>query len=205
MFKYEPSKYVLNRVFEFAAKRVKGSRELYTRRGEKNLSKMEEDIVIGTLGEYAVQNYCKEMGYKCSRPDLKIYEKRRKSYDADLTCVVEFGHKDVVRKLHVKSQSTKSVKKYGLSWLFQRSDGLVKSPELEDLMVFTNVDPKTWECEVVGFVNPTVVCKLGLWGECKVWQYQKTKVAIYLEDLEPYGLVEDGIFSKLKKQKIRSK
>lgn len=193
MFKYTPSHYVLKRVFEFASKRMGGSKDLYTYRGEKNLSKMEEDIIIGTLGEYAVYNYCKKKGYKCSRPDLKIYEKRRKSFDADLTCGIDSKE----TKIHVKSQSVKSVKRYGQSWLFQRSDSLVKKPEVNDLMVFTNVCPKSWEVSIVGFVNPRLVCEMGLWGECKVWQYQKTKVAIYLTDLEPYGIVESGMYNKL--------
>lgn len=190
MFKYKPSKYVLKRVFDFASKRMGGSKDLYAYRGEKNLSKMEEDIIIGTLGEYAVQNYFKSKGLKCSRPDVKIYEKRRKSFDADLKAV-NFYNENI--NVHVKSQSLKSVKKYGLSWLFQRNDSLVKKPEVNDVMAFCTVDPKTFECSIVGFVHPRLVCEMNLWGECKVWQYQKTKVAIYLTDLEPYGIVLEDI------------
>ena len=173
---------------QFAKERMGGSKDLYTYRGEKNLTKMEEDIVIGTLGEYAVYNYLKSLGYKCSRPDLKIYGKKRKSFDADLRVYREGFKADVVN-VHVKSQSMKSVKRYGQSWLFQRSDSLVANPEKSDKMIFTNVCPKTWEVSVVGVVHPKLVTELGLWGECKVWSYQKTKVAIYLEDLESYGIV----------------
>jgi len=188
-FNYKPSKYVLDKVREFAHKRVKGSSALYSSRGEKNLSKMEEDIIIGTLGEYAVQYYCKTIGLKCTRPDLKIYENRRKSFDADLTSVV----RDKEIKLHVKSQSTNSIKRYGLSWLFQKSDSLVKSPDDEDMMVFCSVDPKVWEVTIVGFVHPKLVCELGLWGECSVPYYRHSKLAIYLEDLEPYAIVRSEL------------
>ena len=43
---------------------------------------------------------------------------------------------------------------------------------------------------IVGIVHPKLVCEMELWGECRVWSYRKTKVAIYLEDLEPYGIVQ---------------
>lgn len=188
IYRYSPSKYVLNRVMKFASDRIAGSKDIYAYRGEKNLSKMEEDIVIGTLGEYAVYNYLRSLGYRCSRPDLKIYEKRRKSFDADLLVHRKEG-KENTGNVHVKSQSLQSVKRYGQSWLFQKSDSLVTSPERQDKMIFTNVCPKTWEVVVVGVVHPKLVTDLGLWGECKVWSYRKTKVAIYLEDLEPYGIV----------------
>lgn len=189
IYSYKPSKYILNRVKLFASERMGGSKDLYVYRGEKNLSKMEEDIIIGTLGEYAVFNYLKSLGYKCSRPDLKIYEKKRKSFDADLTVTRNDFNKSKVN-VHVKSQSLKSVKRYGQSWLFQRSDSLVANPAKNDIMIFTNVCPKTWEVNIVGIVHPKLVCEMELWGECKVWSYRKTKVAIYLEDLEPYGIVQ---------------
>lgn len=188
IYNYKPSRYILNRVRQFAQDRMSGSSRLYSYRGEKNMSKMEEDIIIGTLGEYAVYNYLKSKGYKCSRPDLKIYEKKRKSFDADLK-VSSMGFKPYVRHVHVKSQSLNSVKRYGQSWLFQKSDSLVANPEKSDIMIFTNVCPTTWEVNIVGIVHPRLVTELGLWGECKVWSYRKTKVAIYLEDLEPYGIV----------------
>ena len=190
MFKYQPSRYVLKRVFDFSEQRIEGSKTLYSRRGEKNVEKMKTDILTGAIAEYAVYNYFKSKGLKCSRPDLKIYEKRKKSFDADLTAYNFYKEKINV---HVKSQTTASVKRYKQSWLFQRSDSLVKSPEVNDVMVFTNVCTDTWECSIVGFVHPRLVCEMSLWGECKVPYYRHSKVAIYLTDLEPYGIVLEDI------------
>lgn len=185
-YKYKPSKYVKNRVKKFAEDRITISSNLYKWRGEQSQNKMVEDIIVGTLGEYAVQNYLsKELGRPCTRPDLKIYDKRNKSYSADLTSG------DL--KIHVKSQSCKSVKRYGLSWLFQRKDKLVSEPKDNEYIAFCSVDSDTYEVTIVGFVHPAHLKELELWGECKVPMYRKTKVALYLEELDPYGIVLNNV------------
>ena len=92
-------------------------------------------------------------------------------------------------EVHVKSQSLKSEKRYGQSYLFQRSDKLVSSPKVEDVMAFTTVDVKNESVEVVGFVNSKIMADLKLYGECEVPRYRHTKVAVYLKELEPYGII----------------
>ena len=193
-FNYKPSKYILTRVKLFADERLEGSENLYRLRGESKAEKMRIDLITGALGEYAVYNYFKSLGLKCSRPDLKIYNTRKKSYDADLKAENFSGEKVDV---HVKSQTKASVKRYNQSWLFQRKDKLVSDPRIDEIMVFTNVCEKTWGVSIVGFVHPRLVSRFGLWGECKVPFYQKTKVAIYLEDLIPYGIVQDNFYQEL--------
>ena len=179
------SKYLLGKVQEFAHKRINGSKALYEYRGESNISKMEEDIIIGTLGEYAVYQLLREQGLKCTKPDLKIYEKRKKSFDQDLIAD-RF-------KVHVKSQSLKSEKRYGRSFLFQRSDKLITKPDTNDFLAITNVDLDKREVNIIGFINVPAMVKLGLIGECSVPRFRTTKVAIYVDDIEPYGLVLDSL------------
>ena len=85
----------------FAKNRVDSSSELYKFRGESRVSKQLEDIVVGTLGEWAVKEYVEFLGLgECSDPDMIIYDKFNKSFDADLFC------KDF--NIHVKSQSVDS-------------------------------------------------------------------------------------------------
>lgn len=183
--KIKISKYIMGKVEDFACKRIEGSKNLYAYRGERNVTKMEEDIITGTLGEYAVYQLIRKQGLQCTKPDLKIYAKKRKSFAQDLMAE-NF-------KVHVKSQSLASEIKYGKSFLFQRSDKLVSDPDGNEFMAFTNVDLESREVEVLGFVNAKMMLELNLLGECKVPFYRKTKVAIYLEEFEKYGIVLDKL------------
>lgn len=162
---------------EFAVERITGSKSLYTYRGETRKDKMIEDVIIGTLGEWAVEAHISSMGYDCTEPDMKIYEKRRKSFSADL-------YVDDI-EVHVKSQGVISAKRYGHSWLLQKHDKIVSDPQDNQIFAFTKVDLKAKEVDILGYCW----AKDMEYGECKVWSYRKTKVAIYLDDVEDY-LVE---------------
>jgi hypothetical protein len=169
-------KAAIDKCIKFADERIEGSKNLYTYRGESNLSKMREDLEIGVVGEMGVYKYMVDKGYECSKPDLKIYEDRRKSFDADL-----FSG-DI--KIHIKSQGIGSAKRYGNSWLFQRSDSLVKNPSEHDLICFTNVNLEAKEVTVLGFCWAKDIVNNDKFAECKVFRYRHTKVAIYFKDLE---------------------
>jgi hypothetical protein len=169
-------KVAYNRCNKFADKRMEGSKGLYSYRGETNSSKMKDDIIIGTMGEMGVNKYMVDKGYECSEPDLKIYENKRKSFDADL-----FSG-DI--KIHIKSQGVESAKRYGNSWLFQRSDSLVKDPSEHDLICFTNVNLETREVTILGFCWAKDIVDNNRFAECRVFRYRNTKVALYLKDLE---------------------
>jgi hypothetical protein len=169
-------KVVYNKCVRFANKRMEGSKSLYAYRGESNMSKMKEDIVIGTFGEFGVYDYMVSKNYDCSDPDLKIYEKRKKSFDADLVS----GEINI----HIKSQGVSSAKRYGNSWLLQRSDSLVKNPSDKDLICFTSVNLDTREVIILGFIWAKDIVDNDRFAECKVWKYRTTKVALYFKDLE---------------------
>ena len=110
--KIKVSKYNYNKCVDFANKQLKTSKALYTYRGENKKEKIVYDIIVGKLAELAVTKFL-----KCSKPDFTIYERRKKSYSPDL----RLGN----LRIHVKGQSEESVKRYGHSWLFQRSDQIV--------------------------------------------------------------------------------
>lgn len=166
------SKKIYNMCVRFADKRLKDSKSCYYYRGERNVDKMREDIIIGTMGEWAVEAHLSSMGYYCSEPDMKIYDKRRKSFEADL-------YVDEI-EVHVKSQGLESSKKYGHSWLLQKSDKIVTNPRDNEIFAFTCVEHEERIVDVLGYCW----AKDMQYGECKVPWYRSTKVAIYLQDVE---------------------
>jgi hypothetical protein len=174
--KIKISKYLYDKCVAFAHDRVGLSKSCYAYRGESRVDKMIEDIICGTLGEWAVYKDLNRKNRKCTKPDMKIYEGRRKSFSADL--ISDYGF------VHVKSQSLASVERYGKSWLFQKSDSLYSKPSEEDILAFTSVDLDKREVEILGYCDAKDVSDYKRWGECKVPFYAKTKVALYLEDLE---------------------
>jgi len=163
---------VFERCVDFAYKRISGSKKLYEYRGESRHFKMIEDVVIGTVGEWAVYQYLIDLGYEVSEPDMKLYKKNRKSFAADLYV------DDIL--IHVKSQGLKSIKRYGHSWLMQKYDKAVSKPDELELMAFTAVNLLTLEVEILGFCW----AKDLIFDECKVPMYRHTKVAIYLPQIQ---------------------
>ncbi len=171
--KIELSTYYINKCKDFAAERMGGSADLYKYRGEQNISKMEEDIIIGTMAEWGVYKYLQSKGVAVTKPDMKIYEKRRKSFSADLI-------NDKYR-FHVKSQGIKSMKRYGASWLCQKTDRLLNNPEDDEYFVFTKVEDR--EVEILAIVKVKDIVENDLIGEPSVYQYRHTKRALYLDDI----------------------
>jgi hypothetical protein len=166
------SKYFYNKCEEFANLQVQNSSRLYKHRGEPRVEKIIQDIIVGKLGEVAAYQYLIDRGYKVKKPDFEIYETRRKSYGADLVT-------DCGLNVHVKSQSQDSRKKYGSSWLFQKSDSLVKLPQDDDYILMVSVE--NLEADILGIVRAEDL--LEVYAEPKVFRYKHTKRALYLDDI----------------------
>ena len=170
----EVSQYFYNKCVNFANDRIGRSADLYSYRGEKRLHKMVEDIIIGTVGEYGVYKYLKKKQIEVCKPDLKIYENKRKSFAADLF------NDDI--KIHVKSQGVESAKRYGNSWLMQKRDKVINDPSKNEYFAFTNVDGK--RVTILGIVKCSDIIKYDLLGECKVPAYRHTKIALYWDTIK---------------------
>jgi hypothetical protein len=179
------SKYIMEKIEEFADLRIKGSEKLYKNRGEPNVVKIRQDIIIGAMGEWAVFRLLKDRGFEFSKPDMKIYEKRQKSFSADLS--------NADYDIHVKSQGQTSITRYGHSWLLQRSDSLVRNPSHGEWLAFTAVDVDSREVEIKGFCLASVIKENDLFEECQVPRFRFSKVALYMDSLEEFGLVEKCI------------
>jgi len=166
---------------DFARSRLLGSKKLYEYRGEVKEDKIFNDIVIGVMGEFAAAAYLRKKGYtKVTRPDLKIYEGKRKNYSADLTC----NHGKDLLDIHVKSQGLTSAKRYGNSWLLQKSDKITKDPGENEYILFTNVDLEARIVTVLGVSKMEDIISQGLLDECRVPRYRHSKYALYFKDIE---------------------
>ncbi len=167
------NKYYVKKCKDFAKERMEGSSGLYKHRGEKNMIKMEQDIFIGTLAEWGAYRYLTDKGVAVSKPDMKIYTTRRKSFSADLL-------NDDFR-FHIKSQSKVSADRYGMSWLLQKTDRILDRPEPDEHFIFTRVDGD--EVEIMGVVKVLDIVEEGLIGEPKIPRYRYSKKALYFDDI----------------------
>lgn len=164
----------LKRVENFVKARCGGSVDLYKRRGGFK----PEDILVGALAEVGVYKLLKEYGFDVTPPDFSIHNVEKKSFNADLIA----GQ----RHFHIKGQSLSSARKYGSSWLMQRTDPLFNLEQRGHYLVPTNVDIDAMEVIIHGFFNfSTVLHYEGVCiSECAVPSFRKTKRAIYLENLD---------------------
>lgn len=115
---------------QFAKDVINSNYDMYSKRNQEDFIKIYNDIVLGKLCELEVSE---ELG--TSYPDLKVYAKGDKTFDADLT-MGEF-------KIHVKSCRKGSV--FGESWVFQEEDRLVTEPSKNDVLALCIIDHKQVE------------------------------------------------------------
>lgn len=127
---YPISSYQMNSCVEFAVSSVESSKDHYASRNQFDVDKIKNDIYLGKVAEYAVYNHYYQNFGKISKPDVKVYRGKDKSYDADL--------KTKKSLVHVKSYFSKS--SYPPSWVFQKSDPLVHSPKENDVIILCIVD-----------------------------------------------------------------
>ena len=160
----------MKKIREFADARLGSANHYKSRGGFKR-----GDLIAGAMGELAVYKLLRKAGHELRKPDFEIYDKKDKSFDADL----RLGKK----RLHVKSQTKDSSSKYGRSWLMQRHDPMFKGTGVNHYLVCTEVDEENMEVEVLGFFSLHSILKKGLIGECKVPIFRRTKVAIYFDRL----------------------
>lgn len=167
----------------FAKQRMEGSQKTYFYRGEQSTSKIMDDLLIGAVGEYGSYQFLKMQGIKVSKPDMTIYDKANKSYKADL----------ITDKydIHVKSQGLASVKRYGNSWLLQKSDAIVNSPTDRDILLLTNVSGN--RVDILGLVLAADLKAEGCHQECRVWRYRETKIALYFDNIKQKGIVLETV------------
>lgn len=162
-----------DKCLDFAEDCYKSNKDEYKRRGQCDKWAIIQQIFIGKIAEYGVYNYlCDKSMFQMLSPDLVIYDKGNKSYDADLF----FNGFNI----HVKSQDERQVKTYGRSYLLQKNDPITIAPKLSDIACFTSVIPDIHNVLVHGFITCNRLIK---WlGTPKKEALRATKHAIYLSE-----------------------
>jgi hypothetical protein len=156
---------------QFADARYQEDQSVYQRRG----SFKREDILTGAMAEVAAYKLLVDAGLKVNKPDFRVLGKSSKTYNADLSDGNYF--------FHVKGQSKASASKYGNSWLMQKRDPVLNNPPIKHYMITTCVDFSENSVEIFCIVPIRTLLRYQCIGECKVSWFNKTKVAIYLDDL----------------------
>lgn len=111
-------------------------------RNQPDTSKNNLDHFYGKIAEFAVYNYLSNK-FDISLPDVEIYSAKNKSYDSDLIITKNNGDEILI---HVKSQHTNRVNRYGKSWMFQQRDKLITNPKDNDVIILCSIiDSKTIE------------------------------------------------------------
>lgn len=168
---------LLDRAYEdclaFAKAVYQTNQEEYERRGQSNKWLIIQQIADGKLAEFAVWKYMKSFGYQLSMPDCNIYDEVEKSYEADLY----YGIYDI----HVKSISVENARKYGQSYLFQRSDPITMGGSQERGVLAFTLGISSNEVWFYGFYPIPLLN--GILKNPRLEEMQKTKLALYFEDL----------------------
>ena len=155
------------------------------KRNQFNTDAMIHQTTTGKIAEWAVTLLFTDKPCTISDPDMQIYTKYKKSFDADLTID---GY-----DLHVKSQSVESANRFGTSWMFQyngRGSGH-RDPLLNydnGLVAFCVVDFNKKAVHIKG------ICEFALirnkLREPVKKSLKHTKRCIYLEDLTQQDFIE---------------
>lgn len=155
---------------EFAKKRS-GDVALYEKRGGFKPS----DIVNGAVAEIAVFKTLKDFFPNLTKPDFNIYEKSKKTFNADLKSDDEF--------FHVKGQSVTSAARYTESWLMQKFDPILKKPEVNHFLVPCVVDVDRKLVTIHACLSFADLVREKAFDECTVPSFRATKLAIRLKTL----------------------
>jgi len=134
----KPSDYEIAICRLFSNSSVLTNKNKYSNRNQFNTNKLIDDIYIGKISEILIYNYLKMNGKNVTPVDFMIYNKKYKSYDADLFILNE----NSINFLHIKSCAENDT--FPISWIFEPNDPLVKAPKHNDYLALV-VFPKNYE------------------------------------------------------------
>ena len=170
---------------QYARQELSSTLAQKNKRNQFNKEAMIHQTTTGKLAEWAVTLFFTDKPCRISDPDMKVYTKYEKSFDADLKV-------DGI-DLHVKSQSIESAKRFGTSWMFQyggKGNGH-KDPLLSyanGLVALCVVDFKGKFVEIKGICDFKSI--RGKLREPVKEALKRTKRCIYLEDLLEKDFIE---------------
>jgi hypothetical protein len=166
----------LKKCEQFANSVLKTNQGCYGSRGQGNAVAIVRQITVGKMAELAVYHAFKRKYPSILPPDFEVYQSKDKSHSADLISTKLDGH--------IKSQGAEESKKYGTSWLFQKTDPLIVRPCNKDYLILCLV--KYDSVDILGKIKATKV--LDRYKEPKLKHLKGNKLALYWDDIS--GIVE---------------
>jgi hypothetical protein len=152
----------------------------YRDSNQSKKQKIRDDHFVSKLGEEAVRMVFEARNCVVEGPDYTVYEKKQKSWVADL----EINALDVA----VKTQRRSAANRYDLSWTFQdsprRRDPILSMPEAwVCLVVYEDLKPD-YEC----VVYPLRKIKQLIFEAPRLSRLVGKKQAVYLETLQKHKI-----------------
>ena len=152
----------------------------YRDSNQNKRQKIRDDHFVSKLGEEAVRMVFEARNCTVEGPDYAIYEKKQKSWVADLRVNA--------LEVAVKTQRRSAANRYGLSWTFQdspkRRDPILSMPEAWIcLVVFEDLKPG-FEC----IVYPLRKIKQLIFEDPRLKRLKGKKQAVYLETLQKHKI-----------------
>lgn len=147
----------------------------YASRGQGNDSKRTKDQVIGKVAEIAAYNYLKSKEIDSSYPDFAIYAKGQKSWAHDM--------QNLKYNFHIKSQSVEQGKRYGTSFVFEKTDKKIFEKYTEiDYVFFISIDLPNKTADIKSILKLEDLHKHNLFKPMKL-AHLTSKLAIYFDDV----------------------
>lgn len=153
---------------------------MYLSRRNASVSRVKNQIIEGKLGEFAANQFLQNEFHFPNNvtPDIRVYSKGDKSWDADLL----YNKADTeYPNVHVKCCTKQTAKRYGESYVFQCSNGLFRDVKSTDYICMVLYDPPKF-C-VRSLVSWSYLHKLNIFRLPKLDKHKGSKVCIYYEDL----------------------
>lgn len=140
------------------------------RDGQFSQTKRKRDEIVGKAAEWVVYDTLVSRFPDLTEPDMNHYTACKKSWKHDLSCS-EFY-------ISVKGQDVVQGNRYGTSWVFQRTDKGLIPLEKPTYIACISIDVENHK----GIIQAILSLDSVVFGEMKLPQHRKNKVAVYLKD-----------------------
>jgi hypothetical protein len=170
----------------FANNSVNSSIDFYKKRNQFNKPKIIQDILSGKLAEELVYQKLKEYYSDLTEPDYAIYDKKNKSWEADLRVPSEN------LRIAVKSQTEDAARRWGRSWVFQLGNARDYDKEVvlkknNHYVALVSLDLPNMCGEIKAIVSIQWLHDNDMFKEMKLKYLQNNKKAVYYDDLISLG------------------
>jgi len=167
----------------------------YAHRNQDNLRIIQDQILVGKMGELIAYFLLKPYWENLTYPDFKIYTAKQKSWAADM----KNGDIDI----HIKTQDTESARRFGDSWTFNLGnidkpggkDAIYKD-DARGYVAFVTVDKKNRSGVLRAIVPILALKKHNLFQMPKSNKLWKTKEVVYVDLMVRPDLTKAGFMGK---------